>query len=146
MPTTIRGDAALRRKLAKLKNFKALVPAVKGAAEHVEQKIKPYPRKTYRNFPPVPYYVRGKGMQVSANRNLGNSETLDKLWTVKGMKGGLQQIIGNKVSYGPRVQGPRQDALFKEIGWKTTDEVMRDEERFVLEQIHKKVDQILATG
>ena len=146
MPTTIRGDAALRRKLAKLKNFKALVPTMVGAAKHVEQKIKKYPPSTFRNKPPTPYYIRGRGTQVSKNRNLGNSEDLLDKWTIKGMKGGMKQIVGNKVSYGLPVQGPKQVPLFKEIGWKTTDEVMKDEERFVLGQIHKKVDQILATG
>lgn len=142
--STITGDAELRRKLGKLKNFSGLIPTLSTAAVHVKGKIAKYPEATFRNAPPVPFYIRGRGTQVSDSHNLGNSEDLGQKWTVKGMKGGLQQIIGNNVSYGPRVQGTNQMSLFKQIGWKTTDEVMDEEEKFVLDQIKKKVDQMLA--
>ena len=144
--STITGDAELRRKLAKLKDLRSVVPAVTEAAIYVKGQIAQYPSPTFRNMPPVPYYIRGRGTQVSANRNLGNSEDLGQKWTIKGMKGGLQQIIGNIVSYGPKVQGPNQQPLFKQIGWKTTDEVMKNEDEKVLKQIKARVDIILRGG
>lgn len=146
MATTIKGDAELRRKLAKLKDLKAVVPALVEGAQHVKGKLATYPPQTEANAPPTPYYIRGRGTQT-ASGNLGNSEDLGQKWTVKGMKGGLQQVIGNNVSYGPYVQGPgTQAAALKRIGWKDTDEVAKEEEETVLKQIKARVDIILATG
>jgi hypothetical protein len=71
---------------------------------------------------------------------------LQHRWTVKGMKGGLQQIIGNNAAYGPMVQDPNeQTAYHQKTGWRTTDEVAREETENVLREIKKEVDRLLAS-
>ena len=146
MTSTITGDAELKRKLSKLKDFSQLYPTLMAGGIHIKGLAATYPPSGPGNMPPIPYYIRGVGMQVSEGRNLGNSEDLGPSWTATG-EGGTKVIIGNDTSYGPWVQDPqKQAAAMKKIGWKTTDDAVNEGQGKVLEEIKKKVDQILSTG
>jgi hypothetical protein len=157
MATVITGGAELRRKLSKLKDFKSLVPTLQGAAVHVKGKISKYPSGNQHRPQPFKtaksrrfffWALRQGIIEVPYRRGQSpGSEDHGQSWTVKGMKGGLKQVIGSDTSYGRLLQkAGSQTAYHKGTGWKTTDQVMREEEAYVLTQIQKKVDQLLATG
>ena len=154
MATTIKGDVELRRKLAKLVNPRELAPALKEASLYIKTKISTYPPSTAANVPGGPgshWYQRGWGskwMTMDGTvRGRNTSETLGKSWTRRIEKEGLKFIIGNDTSYGKFVQGSDDQAkALKRIGWKTTDKVVEEEEEVVLNQLKKRVDQILARG
>ena len=156
MASTITGDAALRRKLAQLKDFKSLVPTIEAAANHVKGKIAPYPGGNQHRPQPFKtekqrryfFWALGQGIIEVPYRRAQSpgTEKHQQSWTVKGFNAGMKQVIGNDTSYGPLLQDAQQQTAYhKQTGWKTTDDVMKAEEKFVLDQIKKKVDQLLAT-
>jgi len=151
MGTTIRGNAELKRKLAKLKDMKQVVPAVAAASLHVKGKIAKYPRSTEANSPMArAWYQRGWGSKWRVRNGdiHGNqtSEDLGPSWTRKLDREGFSITIGNDTSYGPYVQGDKQTGFHKRHGWKDTDTVVSKEKATVLKFIHKKVDEILQRG
>lgn len=83
-----------------------------------------YPPSTSANQPPTPYYIRGTGMQTSANRNLNNSENLGKQWTTK--REGWTARIGNRASYAKWVHGDEQAAAMAKIGWRKLFDVAKE--------------------
>ena len=55
------------------------------------------------------------------------SGDLGKAWTVRGPRftgGALVARVGNRKVYAGKVQGPRQEPRFKELGWQTTTDVI----------------------
>jgi len=158
MATTIKGDAELRRKLAKLKDLRPVVPYIEAAAVHVKGMISKYPplanahrpqpfktEKSKRYF----FWALKQGIiEVPYRRGQSpGSEDHGQSWTIKGMKQGLQQAIGSDTSYGPLLQDPQQQTAYhKETGWKDTDTVAKAEADDVLKEIKKGVDKILAQG
>ena len=155
MTSSITGDTELMRKLAKLKDLSSIAPAVIEGATHVKSRIaKPagYPAAPpYNIYPTATWYERGKGTQYmyadGRIKNYANSEDLGLSWNISGSNNNLTQTIGNDTSYGPWVQGPtEQSAVMAGIGWKTTDDVVKEEEQVVLDRIKARVDQLLATG
>jgi hypothetical protein len=65
-----------------------------------------------------------------------NSETLGKKWTTEASNDGMKVTIGNNVSYAGFVQGGEgdnvsQSKFHKAIGWKTTDDVVSEEEGMI---------------
>ena len=154
MPTYIRGDVELRRKLAQLKDMKAIEPALKASAMYVKGKISKYPAgnqhrpqefvsdKQRRFF----FWALKNGIiEVPYRRGQSpGSEDHGQSWTIQGMKGGLQQIIGSDTSYGPLLQDELlQTAYHRATGWKTTYTVMVEEEEEVLQFIKRAVDKLL---
>lgn len=163
MTTTMTGDAELKRKLSKLKDFSFLVPVMVSMASHVKGAISfpgGYPATGAGNKPSGPgsqWYERGYGpkwMRMDGSINGRNSsENLGKSWGLEAENSGLRQIIGNDTSYGPWVQGVAkvdgagpQSSAMNAIDWKTTDDVMNEEEEKVLTEIKKAVDKQLASG
>ena len=130
-------DAAIRKceKIGKLDVIKA---GLKEAGTHVKGKLGPsnYPPRKYL---PQPFKtdksrrfffaaLKDGRIQVPYRRGQSpGSEDLGQKWTVKARKGGLQVVVGNNVSYGPLVQGPEQSGYMKAIGWKTTDQIAKEE-------------------
>lgn len=155
MVTKIVGDKALRMKIARLSNPAELVPTVEAVAVEVKGAISKYPDGNQHRPQPFKsarqrayfFWALKEGLiEVPYRRGQSpGSEDLGQSWTVKGMKGGLQQIIGNDTSYGQLVQGPdTQTAYHAETGWKTTDEVIEEKAEKALREIQKRVDQLLA--
>jgi len=115
MTTAVRieGLDKLMGKLERLKDLQPVKTALKAAAEHVKGKIAQYPPATSANSPAQRrWYERGYGPRWRrADGSIGGrktSETLGKKWTTRATSGGLGQIVGNNVSYGPFVQGDQQ--------------------------------------
>lgn len=158
MATTITGDAELKRKLSKLKDLSQLYPALFAAGVHVKGKVSIYPPSGPGNMPRtvagsgrvLPWYDRGYGTRwIRKDGSEGGNPTSEDLgpsWTATGDQG-TRVIIGNDTSYGQWVQGAgTQSAAMDKIGWKTTDEVVDEENATVLGLIKKEVDKILASG
>lgn len=80
------------------------------------QGVKTYPPQTAANFPPVPYYIRGVGMQ-GATYNDNSSEQYGSRFTTT--SAGLKTIIGNSASYAQYLAGEYSQArTMARIGWK----------------------------
>ena len=156
MATKIIGDVELRRKLEKLKDLKSIVPALTEAAVHVKGKISRYPPDANAHRPqPFKtaksraffFWALSKGMIEVPYRRGQSPGSQDHLqsWAIKGMMGGLKQVIGSDTSYGPLLQDPNQQTDYhKKTGWKDTDTVVDEEEETVLKFLKQSVDKILA--
>jgi len=156
MPSRIVGDEELKRKLSKLTNLQEIVPVLKAAAVEVKGEItkyppgsnahRPQPFKTAKQRAYFFWALKQGIIEVPYRRGQSpGSEDHGQSWTVKGMKQGLQQVIGSDTSYGPLLQDPnRQAAYHAETGWKTTDDVIQEKEEEVLQKIKQQVDRILA--
>ena len=83
--------------------------------------IRSYPPETAANKPPVPYYIRGRGMQVSQNRNLGNSERYGTKWNAVKTPYGAK--AGNSVSYARKLASDDQLPHLGRIGWRKLSDV-----------------------
>ena len=150
MATVIKGDAELRRKLAKLKDFKTLEPVLAGLVTEVKGEVSKYAPPTAANVPGGPgsqWYQRGYGSKwMRMDGTVGGratSEDLGQKWTIR-KTGTLKYLIGNNVKYGPYVKDPdKQAQALKNIGWTNTDEDVRKKEKKVLDELHKAVDRIL---
>jgi len=142
----IKGLDQLTKKIKNIEGLKPVIAALRAGALHVKGKIAPYPPPSIANSPSQKrWYERGYGPRWHrVDGSLGGrktSETLRKKWAIGERDGGLTQIVGNNVSYGPFVQGDRQAAFHRERGWKTTDQVAEEEaetvNKFVQEHIEK---------
>lgn len=87
------------------------------------QGLKSYPPATAANQPPVPYYIRGKGMQT-AYGNTGKSERLGTQWQTVAY-GTLGARIFNDVTYAKYVHGEEQASFMAPKGWKKLADVAR---------------------
>lgn len=95
--------------------------------------LRTYPPATDANYPPTPYYIRGRGMQRAGVRkpeyNDYRSERLGTQWYTK-QEGGTT-YIGNRASYAPYVHGEEQAAKMGAKGW-----------RKLLDVANEKIDRI----
>lgn len=148
--TKIIGDKELQRKLRSLGDLRFLRPTMLAIGVEIKGQAKIYPPSTSANVPnPVkPWYERGYGVKwMRQDGSIGGaatSEQLDKRWTSRTKPSGTGVIIGNNASYARLVQGPEQLPQFARIGWKTTDQIMDENEAKALRQIQKRVDRELA--
>lgn len=107
-----------------------------------ERGLRKYPPAGSGNFPPVPYYIRGRGMQTSATRNDGRSQRLGTRWisvpyTRIGMK------ISNPVSYAPYLHGEKQVRWAKGVGWRKLVEVAKSKVSVIRNIYQKWVDRLI---
>jgi hypothetical protein len=132
----IRGLDHLMKKLESLGQLKFAVAALKAGALHIKGKIAQYPPASEANTPSTgSWYKRSYG-QYYGKRLIRKSETLGKKWTIASRDGGLTQVIGNNVSYGPYVQSAKFQAWFhKKRGWKTDEQVIEEEKNFVADSV-----------
>lgn len=72
--------------------------------------LKKYPPASSGNMPPPPYYIRGRGTQVSYSRNLKNSERLGSQWKSKLIDQFGSLKIWNDVSYAHYVHGEQSQS------------------------------------
>lgn len=87
--------------------------------------LKSYPEPTSANFPPTPYYIRGRGTQY-AKGNKGESERYGAQWNVRYQDLNTSVTIGNRASYAKYLAGDEQARAMGKIGWKKLKEVARD--------------------
>jgi len=138
-------------KLVKAGKPKVLSAALKAAGLHVKGKVAVYPAATEANSPGNPtgkWYERGYGPRWIRKRAGGiggskTSETLGRKWTVD-QPDSFSVVIGNNVSYGPYVQDPEKQASFHAAhGWKTTEQVVKEETDAVMDFIRKEIRKAL---
>ena len=147
----IEGLDKLVRKLDGLEGLKVVKGGIKAAALHVKGKIAKYPPGSDANESgpyPKRWYVRGQGQFWSrVDGTFGvrkTSEDLGQKWTIKTRDDGLTAIVGNNVSYGPFVQDEERQASFhKKRGWKTTQDVAREESDEVQEMLIRAINKAL---
>ena len=154
MATTIRGVVELKRKLAKLVDMRSIVPALEASAVHVKGKVSKYPHGNQHRPQPFKteksrrfffWALRQGIIEVPYRRGQSpGSEDHGQSWTIKGMKGGLQQVIGSDTSYGRLLQdADAQTAYHKATGWRTVQDVAEEEADDVLAYLKRAVDKIL---
>lgn len=127
---SIRG---LDRLLSGLSRFPAVIKknlgaAGKEAAETVildTEGLRRYPPAGPGNAPPYPFYIRGRGTQVSAGRNLMNSQRLGTKFYVKSTSGAnfVKTTIGNNAGYAKFVIGDSQAHQMPPIGWRRLGDI-----------------------
>jgi len=148
---TIEGLPELLRRIDSVADMKRVSHAMRGAALHIKGKIAWYPPESEANMPrtiagtnrTLSWYQRGYGTRYIGGGGRKTSETLGRKWTIATRDRGLTQIIGNNVSYGPFVQGKRQAWFHKKRGWKTTDQVAKEETKHVVKFVKDEVEKIL---
>ena len=142
----IKGLDKLVKKIKKIEQMDAVKAALKNAATILAGEMADYPPETAANRPPVPFYIRGRGLQT-ARGNLGNTENLANSW--EGAKPqirdkGFTVIIGTNVSYAPYVQSDDFQARWmKDIGWQTDKQVLDDNEDEVTEYLGDAIRKVL---
>lgn len=145
----INGLEKIASKVKDLQSMRAVKAGLKAAALHVKGKIAKYPPSSEANVPNQRrWYQRGYGpkwkLASGAVHGKKTSETLGRKWTVKSADGGLTQIIGNNVSYGPFVQSREDQAHFhKARGWLTVEDVAEQEAGKVVEFLQEHIDKAL---
>jgi hypothetical protein len=143
---TIKGQKDLDKKIKDVESLQPVKDAMKAAAVHVKGKIAEYPPATEANVPKDygAWYERGFGTRYRRRdgtlHNRKTSETLGRKWTIAQRDGGLTQIVGNNVSYGPFVQGEEQAWFHMFHHWKTTDQVAEEESQEVTEFIMQYIE------
>ena len=150
MPETIKGMNKLLRKLDTVAKLKGAKRGLKSGAKHIEGTIKEYAPKSEANVAKSHgrWYERGWGSRYKrldgAVTGKKTSETLGRKWTTASRAGGLQQMIGNNASYAEFVHDEEKQAkIHGDRGWKTDEQVLREEGDQVLEFIQHEVDREL---
>lgn len=155
MATRIIGDEELRRKLKKLADMRSIVPSLEAAALHVKGKVSKYPQgnqhrpqefKTDKSRRFFFWALKAGVIEVPYRRGQSpGSEDHGQSWTIKGMKNGLQQIVGSDTSYGELLQSEaKQTSYHRQTGWRTVEDVTEQEEEKVLDFLKRAVDKLLA--
>lgn len=149
----VEGLDHLIRKLDDLQSLHAAIYALRAAASHIRGKVNVYPPTTIANSPGNPsgkWYERGYGSRWIRKRAGGvggskTSEMLGRRWTTAQRMGGLQQVIGNNVSYGKYVQSRADQAGFhKARGWKAIEDVVEQETDTILKFVQTEIDKALS--
>ena len=149
MTVHITGDAELKRKLAKLKDFSGLPPILEQAAKDVQLVAKEYPPK--RPLKVSQYWTPKQRRWFFANLRAGTitvpykrTDVLKDKWTVKGSNKGLTWTVGNNTPYGPLVMGPGEQVEYHSGNWKTTEDIANEEKDNVLAKVKAYIDRLLA--
>lgn len=87
--------------------------------------LQKYPPATAANFPPTPYYIRGRGTQYKSHNTL-TSERLGTQWYERTTLQNYQTEVGNRSSYAKFVHGQEQARFMAPKGWRKLLEVARE--------------------
>jgi hypothetical protein len=153
MTISLEGMAPLLAKIARVEQLRRVKAAMRAAALHIQGKIATYPGPGHRPQPFKSdkqrrgffYHLRHGDIEVPYRRGSSpGSQKLGSRWTIAASNNGLTQTIGNNASYGPLVQGPQtQTAYHATTGWKTTDQVTRQEEATIVSYLEQAIRQEL---
>lgn len=83
--------------------------------------LQEYPPLTTANLPPPPFYIRGRGLQLSSGRNTMSSERLGTQWHVVTVSYFVTEVA-NRATYAKWVHGDQQARAMARIGWKKLKE------------------------
>jgi hypothetical protein len=153
---TFKGDRKVLNRLKKAGDNKRLRAAVTAAAIHVKGKVAIYPpRKLGRagNFVSARQKRQFAGMVRQGYRDFpykrgisGRSERHGQSWTYTTAGSGLSATVGSDTSYGQLLQSPKhQTAFHRAGGWKTIEEVMKEEQPKVLAFFKAELDRALSS-
>jgi hypothetical protein len=105
--------------------------------------LRSYPMETDANMPPVPYYIRGTGMQISESKNTGSSEVLGKQFYVRSRPASWATVIGNRASYAKHVIGQKQAKAMARIGWRKLFDVALSKQKEITEIYQAWINRLL---
>lgn len=146
---TIEGLEEVLEKIKTLGELKHFIAAMKASAEHIKGTVDVYPPESEANIPyQRRWYERGYGPKwMRADGSIGGRKTskmLNRSWTISQENGGLTQIVGSNVKYGPYVMDENKQASFhKARGWKTIQTVAKEETPRILQFIKDEIDKII---
>jgi hypothetical protein len=83
--------------------------------------LRTYPPATAANYPPTPYYIRGRGTQYKSY-NKGESQRYGTRWSVT-QENGYNTKMKNVATYSPYLGGEEQAGHMAAIGWRKIFEV-----------------------
>jgi len=148
----IEGLDKLLHKINNVVGLRAAKAALQAGAVYIKGRIAVYPAATIANSPSNPsgrWYERGYGTRWALRTGgLGGrktSETLARKWTTASEAGGLRQVVGNNVSYGEFVQGDKQNRIHAGRGWKTAEQVAKEETDTVVNFVKSEIDKALSS-
>jgi len=148
----VKGLDQLLRKVDSIQGLRVAVRALRASAAHIKGKVNTYPASTVANSPgvyPKRWYERGYGSRwARKSGGVGGrktSETLGRKWTTAQRNGGLTQVVGNNVSYGPYVQDKKKQTRFHGArGWKTIQDVTEQEADTIVNFVKAEIDRALS--
>ena len=117
---TIEGDEEFAEAMSKLPD--ELVTAMEAAGKEAHAEIlgtvgiQQYPPATAANFPPAPYYQRGKGTIYPSGRSDNRSEQYGKRWNT--VAEGYKAVSTNTASYAKYLVSDEEQAFAM---WKISD-------------------------
>lgn len=104
--------------------------------------LRTYPPATEANQPPVPFYIRGRGMQYKFGNN-NKSQRLGTRWQSLPY-GNIGMKISNPVTYAPYVHGEeKQSNRMAQIGWRKLFSVAKEKTGTIRDIYNKWVNQLL---
>lgn len=108
--------------------------------------LRSYPPATDANYPPTPFYIRGRGMQRGGVRgaayNDGKSERLGTQWKVT-KAGQFGTSIANRASYAKWVHGEEQASFMAPKGWRKLVEVVEEKMTEITAVYQQWVDKLI---
>lgn len=152
----IEGMDELLDKLKSLEDMRQFIAAMKAGAEHIKGTVDVYPPDIVPREPMSPFWTdkqrryffaalkEGK-IEVPYRRGTSpGSQMLNKKWTIGEENGGLTQIVGNNVTYGPFLMDETsQTPYMKRRGWKTIQTVVKEQTDRVVKFISDKLNEII---
>jgi len=148
----VEGLDEIIRKIDSVAKLKRAVNGLRAGAVHIEGKMKQYPGSSIANSPSNPtgrWYERTYGPRWRRrDGSIGGRKTSEDLrskWTIASEASGLRQVIGNNVSYGIHVQGEKQAHFHAARGWKTTEQVAKEETDTVVNFVKSEIDKDLSS-
>lgn len=151
----VSGLKAAQQVLDSVASRKQLDAGLEAIGVHLRSRLIRYPKSTaankarrweqgqkpFANF----WYQRGSGTKwARRDGSIGeakNSETINRSWQLVRYQGGKYKLTSN-ASYNIFVQGEKQTADMKRIGWKTTAEIADEE----LDVIQRTMEQAIIRG
>lgn len=143
---TVKGLDKLIEKLERLGKADALKRPMTQAVQHLHDTIAEYPPSGIANSPMNGYswYERGFGTRTRTGRAWNTSETLGRRWTEEVSANGQRGVVGNNASYAEYVQSAEKQAGFHAMrGWKTDEQVTREEAGVVVEFFNDAIARLL---
>lgn len=124
----------------------------------IKNAVATYPPETEANQPRSPgtvfsikgrravnhWYVRGLGTVTTSGKVYKTSEDLGNSWTLAQRESGRVVEVGNRVSYGPVVQGSRQAGFHAARGWKTIFQVAKEQAPIIGKMMWVTIQRLLA--
>lgn len=141
-------DKALE-KVKTLGEMKTFIGAMKTGAGHIKSTVDVYPPAGVWNSPSARnWYERGYGpywtLASGEIHSKKTSKRLNRSWTITQENGGLTQIVGSNVSYGPFVMDESKQTWFhKAHGWKTVQTIVKEQTARIVKFITDELNKII---